>query len=91
MKFDSNKQLKAACFKTFLLEKWRVVGGLNGERNFHVFYAILQSLSAQNKYEYELNNVADYHILTTQVSFLINKILILRIEMKQICFQAIFR
>lgn len=60
-----------ARFTTLLLEKWRVVGSVNGECNFHIFYSILQGLSSQEKFDFELGNVADYHILAYQVGFII--------------------
>lgn len=49
----------------YLLEKSRIVGQSKGERNYHIFYALVAGLSADEKRKLELNKPADYAYLNS--------------------------
>ena len=43
--FDGKDEITGAAIKTYLLEKTRVVGQSPGERNYHIFYHLLEGSS----------------------------------------------
>ena len=47
----------------YLLEKSRIVGQAKGERNYHVFYQLLQGLPPEERDAYGLTKVEDYQYL----------------------------
>lgn len=54
--FDARNEITGAAIKTYLLEKTRVVTQAEGERNYHIFYQLLQGASAELKAELFLND-----------------------------------
>lgn len=47
------------------MEKSRIVGQNKGERNYHIFYALVAGLPAEEKRKLELNKPADYAYLSS--------------------------
>ncbi len=47
----------------YLLEKVRLIKQSEGERNFHVFYQLINGLGPEDKAELGLGSVTDYHYL----------------------------
>lgn len=62
--FDDNGVIKGAKIEQYLLEKSRIVYQNNGERNYHIFYAMVGGLSKDEKKRLELEDVTKYHYLT---------------------------
>ena len=52
----SDKQIKGAEIKNYLLEKSRVVGQSKSERNYHIFYGILRFMPPDDIVKYKFNN-----------------------------------
>jgi len=63
MLFTRN-HLTGAEIDVYLLEKIRVVGQADGERNYHIFYQLLNGLSPREKAEMGLRECQDYKYLT---------------------------
>ncbi|XP_060803204.1 myosin-VIIa [Amyelois transitella] len=49
----------------YLLEKSRIVFQNNGERNYHIFYSLVEGLTADEKRKLELGRAADYYYLNS--------------------------
>lgn len=47
--FSADGKLLGATFRTYLLEKCRVVAQASKERNFHIFYMMIAGLSTEEK------------------------------------------
>ncbi len=58
-----NHYLMGGFIETYLLEKTRVICQSPGERNFHIFYAMLAGLPKAKKTELRLGEPNDYRIL----------------------------
>ena len=70
IKFDYGGQPIGGDISSFLLEKTRVSGMQEGERNFHIFYQIIQGLGARGeKDQYGLFDPTDYHYLNMSGTF----------------------
>lgn len=61
--FDSNTSIIGARIRTYLLERSRLVFQPKAERNYHIFYQILEGLSEESKAAFSLTNVEDYFYL----------------------------
>ncbi|CUS20790.1 LAQU0S01e14708g1_1 [Lachancea quebecensis] len=61
--FDQNTSIIGARIRTYLLERSRLVFQPQNERNYHIFYQILEGLSESEKAELHLTKVEDYHYL----------------------------
>jgi myosin heavy subunit len=59
--FNSNSEPVEVEIKTFLLENIRVVYQLPGERNFHIFYQIIQGLNTTEKELWKIYPQHSYH------------------------------
>ena len=55
--FDRNDEITGAAIKTYLLEKTRVVKQSPGERNYHVFYQLIEGSTNEMKKELFLDSV----------------------------------
>ncbi|XP_076101725.1 chitin synthase chs-2-like [Mytilus galloprovincialis] len=66
LKFDVTGALHSASIQHYLFEKTRVVSGLAGERNFHMFYYLLSGLPEHQIQEYALSKATKYRILGTE-------------------------
>ena len=61
MNFSANVEI-------YLLEKSRIISQAKGERNYHVFYYLLEGCTDEEKKKYYLMKPKDYHYLN-QVTF----------------------
>jgi myosin-7 len=57
--------IEGAKIEHFLLEKSRIVALSKGERNYHIFYAMLAGLSNADKKKLELEDASKYNYLTS--------------------------
>ena len=57
--FNNDKQLMGAKIQTYLLEKIRITNLSKNERNFHIFYILINSLDAIEKQKLFINNSLD--------------------------------
>lgn len=62
--FDEHGVIKGAKIEQYLLEKSRIVYQNQGERNYHIFYAMVGGLSKEEKKRLELEDVTKYLYLT---------------------------
>ena len=61
--FDKQGKLVGASIVTYLLEKSRVIQQAKNERNFHVFYQLIQGTDDSEKKKYKLLNFEGYEYL----------------------------
>ncbi|XP_055711139.1 unconventional myosin-VIIa-like isoform X2 [Phlebotomus papatasi] len=62
--FDGNGTISGAKIEQYLLEKSRIVHQNKGERNYHIFYAMLAGMSREEKKKLELEDAPKYQYLT---------------------------
>jgi myosin heavy subunit len=62
--FDSRAMICGSKIDNYLLEKSRVTGAAQHERNFHVFYLLLSGLSPEQRARLHLGRAVDYAYLT---------------------------
>ena len=62
--FDDRGRMAACKLQAFLLEQSRIVMVAKGERNYHIFYAMIFGASAQEKSDYCLLNSNDDYAYT---------------------------
>lgn len=63
--FNDNGAIEGAKIEHYLLEKSRIVSSSIGERNYHIFYAMLAGLSKEEKKKLELEDATKYNYLTS--------------------------
>ncbi|XP_058889481.1 unconventional myosin-X-like isoform X2 [Acipenser ruthenus] len=61
--FSQNGSIQGGCIFDYLLEKNRVVRQNPGERNYHIFYALLAGSSQEQKESYFLSDPESYYYL----------------------------
>ncbi|XP_041117513.1 unconventional myosin-X-like [Polyodon spathula] len=61
--FSQNGNIQGGCIFDYLLEKNRVVRQNPGERNYHIFYAVLAGSSQEQKESYFLSDPESYYYL----------------------------
>ncbi len=61
-----NKQgfIEGAKIEQYLLEKSRIVGQANDERNYHIFYCLLAGMGKEEKQKLELQDASKFYYLT---------------------------
>ncbi|XP_041118755.1 unconventional myosin-X [Polyodon spathula] len=62
--FSQNGNIQGGCIFDYLLEKNRVVRQNPGERNYHIFYAVLAGSSQEQKELYFLSDPESYYYLS---------------------------
>lgn len=62
--FDKQGVIKGAKIEQYLLEKSRIVKQMAGERNYHIFYAMVAGVSKEERKILDLEDVTKYHYLT---------------------------
>ncbi|CRL00551.1 CLUMA_CG013811, isoform B [Clunio marinus] len=63
--FNEKGAIEGAKIEHYLLEKSRIVSSNKGERNYHIFYAMLAGLSKEEKKKLELEDATKYNYLTS--------------------------
>lgn len=58
--FNSNGVIEGAKIEQYLLEKSRIVSQNSDERNYHIFYCLLEGLTADEKQLLYLGNASEY-------------------------------
>jgi len=59
--FDTNGSIVGASIQTYLLERSRIVKPKPGERNFHIFYQLIKSLSKEKRRQYFVVDVTSVY------------------------------
>lgn len=57
LKFNKNNKLTGASIESYLLEKIRLIHQGKNERNFHIFYQLIDGMSDKEKDLYYINNI----------------------------------
>jgi myosin-5 len=70
--FDRNSIICGAKIQTYLLEHSRLVYQAQNERNYHIFYQLIQGLPQHLKDELFLSKCEDFHYLSKGGTFSIN-------------------
>lgn len=63
--FNDTGVIEGAKIEHYLLEKSRIVSSSKGERNYHIFYAMLAGLSKDEKKKLELDDASKFSYLTS--------------------------
>lgn len=63
IRFNSDMEIVGARTRTYLLERSRIVFHPATERNYHIFYQLVRGASSQQRAEFMLTGVEDYHYL----------------------------
>lgn len=58
--FNSLDQIIGCNIETFLLEKVRVLSQYKEERNFHIFYEVIEGLNNNEKEQYFIKDISEY-------------------------------
>ena len=67
IQFTDKGHLAGACVETYLLEKVRLVSQMEGERNYHIFYEMMEGLSDEELDQYFLSDYGiDDFLMTNQ-------------------------
>jgi chitin synthase len=64
LQFNSKGKMVGAKLIEYLLEKTRVSGPLDGGRNFHIFYYLLEGANHEERVQWHLSDVAHFNYLT---------------------------
>ena len=67
--FNEQDKIIGANIETYLLEKVRLMRQKNGERNFHIFYLLLEGMNQEQKKQYKLTNIKDFKIINNSNCF----------------------
>ncbi|KAL7044735.1 hypothetical protein ACKWTF_002035 [Chironomus riparius] len=62
--FNDSGAIEGAKIEHYLLEKSRIVSASKGERNYHIFYAMLAGLTKEERKRLELEDATKYNYLT---------------------------
>ncbi|XP_033100270.1 myosin-VIIa-like isoform X1 [Anneissia japonica] len=62
--FNQQGAIEGAQIEQYLLEKSRIIGQLDEERNYHIFYCMLAGMTSQEKSQLGLTKAEDYYYLT---------------------------
>lgn len=62
--FNPTGAIEGSKIEQYLLEKSRIVSQNKGERNYHIFYAMLAGLTKDEKKKLELEDASKYNYLT---------------------------
>ncbi|XP_020611353.1 unconventional myosin-XV-like isoform X2 [Orbicella faveolata] len=61
--YDGDGKISGGRVSEYLLERSRIVGQANGERNYHIFYEMLCGLPEEQKQKFSLTTAADFMYL----------------------------